>query len=475
MARLTDIAVDLPARIEALLFLDCQRGDRRGHPRFAGPFNAPQDVASAHAESPPAAATAERAAGSRVRRTVRSGVHRQLPHCRSTHTRRRDRASTGTVGHGAFAIGGAPRRATPPGIGELSAATSAPRSNADRCQSLLPASPTEASTLRMASSCPPRTMVAASIVIAVSRCGVWSPLCSSFLEHDRFAAVETAQRCIDDHGIGGVSFEHRRGRKFTRSRRQDSQRRGKLLANRPVGIPGQLEHRNRHRVIRRPEPTLGDTDRGRAHVGRHVLERLHTVAGSMASRPSSVHSACSLVRGSAHFQRVSPAPARPDLAFALDQQPLRHVAPPAVRVRQRLDQLRRRRASRTGPGCRASSSRGRRGKSVPGRRCVQLARQDVIAQVHGGRRPVLDHAAIHVDDVERAVGSVGDVDRPEALVGGGQELGAIIRLARPDRRAVVAEYDPADEDSPPARRRKRSRTAPPAAGRRDRSTARTRR
>jgi hypothetical protein len=34
----------------------------------------------------------------------------------------------------------------------------------------------EASTFWIAPSCPPRTIVAASIVIAVSRCGVWSVL-----------------------------------------------------------------------------------------------------------------------------------------------------------------------------------------------------------------------------------------------------------------------------------------------------------
>ena len=35
-----------------------------------------------------------------------------------------------------------------------------------------------------------------------------------FLEHDGFAAAETAQRGIDDDGIGGVTFEHGRRRRL---------------------------------------------------------------------------------------------------------------------------------------------------------------------------------------------------------------------------------------------------------------------
>ena len=127
------------------------------------------------------------------------------------------------------------------------------------------------------------------------------------------------------------------------------------------------------------------------------------------------------------------------LVAALDEQLLRGVAPPAVRVRQRCHQLR---AACASPA-RASVSRSRRlvhdaiDAAEPGRP-FELVRHDVIAQVLRDVGALLDHAAIHVDDVERAVGGVGQEDRPEALVGGGEELRLVVGLARPQRPAVVA-------------------------------------
>ena len=58
---------------------------------------------------------------------------------------------------------------------------------------------------------------------------------------------------------------------------------------------------------------------------------------------------------------------------------------------------------------------------------------------------MFDQPPIHVDDVKGAVGSVGERDRAEALVGRGDELGAWVRLGRAQRRAVIPQRDPADK------------------------------
>ena len=58
---------------------------------------------------------------------------------------------------------------------------------------------------------------------------------------------------------------------------------------------------------------------------------------------------------------------------------------------------------------------------------------------------MLEDPAIHVDDVERAVGRIGQIHGPEALVGRGQELPLVVRLSRAQRASVVAQDDAADE------------------------------
>ena len=47
---------------------------------------------------------------------------------------------------------------------------------------------------------------------------------------------------------------------------------------------------------------------------------------------------------------------------------------------------------------------------------LEVVRLDVVAEVVGPVSAVLDDAAIHVDDEERAVGPRKQVDRAEALV-----------------------------------------------------------
>ena len=169
------------------------------------------------------------------------------------------------------------------------------------------------------------------------------------------------------------------------------------------------------------------------------------MSASRLSRPSSVHNACSRVVLSGAAQHL-----------------LQHG--------ERRTHLRVRRAAAA--PCRATSHSGARGdrRARPGdwrdsdglrraprrlvhdsidapvaERGLQLAREDLIAQVLGDVVAMLDDAVIHVDEVERAVRRVRQIHRPEALVGRGQELGALVRLPRDELRAVVMDDDAADE------------------------------
>ena len=155
-----------------------------------------------------------------------------------------------------------------------------------------------------------------------------------------------------------------------------------------------------------------------------------TVAASSAPSPSSVH------------ERVQPRPRiagaggqrgqrRRDRAIAaLDEQPLRGVAPPAVRMLEHRDQIGRRlrRERRTRPASRRLVHDAIDAPE-PGR-LDQAAGADLVLQVLRLVLPVLDHAAVHVGDVERAVRRRQQVHRPEPLVGRGEELAARMRVGR---------------------------------------------
>ncbi len=78
-------------------------------------------------------------------------------------------------------------------------------------------------------------------------------------------------------------------------------------------------------------------------------------------------------------------------------------------------------------------------------RRLQLAGDDLIAQVLGDVGPVLDEPTIHIHDVEGAVRSAREIDRPEPFVDRREELCPVIRLSSPEGRAVVVEHDAAYE------------------------------
>ena len=77
--------------------------------------------------------------------------------------------------------------------------------------------------------------------------------------------------------------------------------------------------------------------------------------------------------------------------------------------------------------------------------CSSPRRDDLVAQVFRDVAAVLNDAAVHVHDVQRAVGRRRQIHRPEALVGRREELARSYAFARAQRRAVVADDDAADQ------------------------------
>ena len=164
-----------------------------------------------------------------------------------------------------------------------------------------------------------------------------------------------------------------------------------------------------------------------------------TSAGSMASRPSSVHSACSRVCHVSAVDASGDERRNRSRVAALDEQALRGVAPPAVRMRQRFHELGGRGVSQRRAGVARRRLVHHAVDAAESGAPIEPALENLIAQVFGDRDAVLDDAAIQIGDVERAVGRIGQIDRPEALVGGGEELSARVGLARGQALAAVLE------------------------------------
>ena len=106
----------------------------------------------------------------------------------------------------------------------------------------------------------------------------------------------------------------------------------------------------------------------------------------------------------------------------IDNQPLRGVTPPSVGVRQKLNQF-----LRTMPG-----HPGTRSTWVPlvfdpinppslGIR-FKVSAFDVLAKIPGQVVFVLNDPVIHVDEIDRAIGSREEIDRTKTLIGRSEKL-----------------------------------------------------
>ena len=125
---------------------------------------------------------------------------------------------------------------------------------------------------------------------------------------------------------------------------------------------------------------------------------LMTMFGSIASRPSSVHSAQSrapvLASRGERGQRFRHA-----TIAALHERALRRVARQPFGCDNRSTSCARSQLGRRRP-YRASSSLHDAIDPSQSRRLLELAIDDVVAQVLGDIGALLNHAAVHVDDVE---------------------------------------------------------------------------
>ena len=121
---------------------------------------------------------------------------------------------------------------------------------------------------------------------------------------------------------------------------------------------------------------------------------------------------------------------RHGLVAPFDEQALGGITPPAVRVGKRGNELR-------GVGAR---QRGRRAglfrlvddpidAAIP-ETLVELTLDDLAPQEARHVLPVLEDAAVEIDDVQRAVRSGVGVDRTKALVGGREEFPSFVRVVR---------------------------------------------
>ena len=108
----------------------------------------------------------------------------------------------------------------------------------------------------------------------------------------------------------------------------------------PVGIIEPFQDRRLHRVTRFPEPSFRDANSRHTDIARGILQcrcdcfRLNGI--ETVKRPERVKPGSPVGGSGSQFHEIRNDTARP----TLDEQPLRRVSPPPVRVRQRVDELR---------------------------------------------------------------------------------------------------------------------------------------
>ena len=105
----------------------------------------------------------------------------------------------------------------------------------------------------------------------------------------------------------------------------------------------------------------------------------------------------------------------------LDEQALGGVAHPTGRMAEQLD-ARQRRGGHLDRGDLGGLLRHDAPDTAAVHGLLQLAVLDVRDEVVRQEALVLDDPAVHIDDVDRAIGAVDDLDRTEAFVGRSQEL-----------------------------------------------------
>ena len=196
---------------------------------------------------------------------------------------------------------------------------------------------------------------------------------------------------IDDR-IVAVPFEHRRDRRLARSGRQRAERRRQLLAHRPVRVVEPLQHRRLNRMIRlRPAiaPRAGSpTTRTSRDGSSSAFVDQVAVRCRRGRRASTARAGASAQSGALSASFTS--------AGATDLSPRSTSSRCAVSRRQPFG------CDSASTSCAGDAARERLRRVAPRRlvhdaidpaepdRLLQLARDDVIAQVHGRGRAMLN-------------------------------------------------------------------------------------
>ena len=135
--------------------------------------------------------------------------------------------------------------------------------------------------------------------------------------------------------------------------------------------------------------------------------------------------------------------------LAFEEETLRGLTPPGVGVGQQGHELGGRRPAQGRLGALLEAV----GDEVVEPPAVLPARQvEVLLDRLGDRGRVLDRLAVHVQDQERAVGGVGEVDGPEPVVRRGQELDLLVGPRREELGAVLGRGSCDGRGCPPRRR-----------------------
>ena len=241
-------------------------------------------------------------------------------------------------------------------------------------------------------------------------------------EHVRFEAAQAADRHVDGDGISAVF------------RQTQLPRRPPPLppSPPPPPIPLHLQLDHHHPP---PPNSARRAACSRTNLGGLVTEARWTSSTAMASSPSSVHSACSRVRQSGCAASSAAAPRS------------RRRARPSTAARYRATSRSDARASHQigGQGLR---ERRRRSRFVvlctirqirPRPTGFSRSRPDVVAQEIGPVALFLHDPAIHVDDVQGAVGpTTGSPDGSARRLTRYLPLVAFFPLSRPCRRPTIS-------------------------------------
>ena len=147
---------------------------------------------------------------------------------------------------------------------------------------------------------------------------------------------------------------------------------------------------------------------------------------------SSVQSACSRPRA---FGRLPDhgAQQRGDRAIlSFEQQPLSRLAPPCVRIGQKLHELCRRSITRPRAAA-AGRLTHRMNQRIEAAAISPAGEVKVLLDRLGYRDGMLDRLAIHVEDEQRSIRRIRKIHGTKPVVGRGQELGFLDRPDGPGR------------------------------------------